>query len=229
MDMNRTRSLIAGTALFAMLAVFGLLLFLLPSTAEAQSVTMTANASSVPPNTPAFISWSSQNATSCTAYYTIAGQSKTYWTERLQGENLRVGPLTASTLFEVECTGSGPTARSSVNVAVVAPKPSVTLRANATSVPPNTPAYISWTSENATACTSYYTLAGQSRTTWTNWLQATDVKIGPLSSNITVEVECSSAGGSAKESIVITIASTAPPPPPPPPSGLTLTLSASTT
>jgi hypothetical protein len=126
------------------------------------SVTLTASAPAVSVGTPVTLSWSSPpNTTNCTAG---AGSPGDGWTGSLAGAGTKsVTSTTASTItYSISCNfGSGPSqAQTQVTyTAVVAtqpatPTPTATLTASASSQVVGTPVSMSWTSQNANACTA---------------------------------------------------------------------------
>ena len=74
-------------------------------------------------NSPATISWSSQNATSCTASGAWTGPKSVSGSEVIEN-------LTTSGTFTLTCTGAGGSAADSVTVNATAPPPSTTFSAN---------------------------------------------------------------------------------------------------
>ena len=77
----------------------------------APTVSLSASATSVASGGSANLTWSSQNASSCTA---SGGWSGTRATSGTQG----VGPLTANATYALSCTGSGGSASRSLTVSV---------------------------------------------------------------------------------------------------------------
>ena len=123
------------------------------STCVAVQPTPTATLS-VSPNPTAYngrptITWSSTNATSCTA----GGPWSNSGT--LSGSGL-TNPLTANTTFTFQCTGPGGTTPvQSVTEGVgSAPAPSATLTASPTSVAYGGQSTLTWSSTNASSCTA---------------------------------------------------------------------------
>ena len=78
------------------------------------TVTVTANPASVSSGQSSTLTWSSTNATSCTASGAWSGSEGTSGTAS-------TGALTAPSTFTLSCTGSGGTAKASANVAITAP------------------------------------------------------------------------------------------------------------
>ena len=127
------------------------------------------------------LSWSSSNATACTASGAWTG---TLGASGSQSE----GPLTAGTTYSLTCAGAGGTS-STVTVTVnIVPTAAVT--ANPASVSAGGASTLSWTSTNATACTAS---GGWSGTLAPNGSQGT----GPLTGGASYALVCSGAGGSS--------------------------------
>lgn len=125
----------------------------------------------IPYNTSASLSWTSTNATSCTASGDWSGTKST-------SGSLSTGNLTSSKIYTITCTGTGGSASDSVTVNVSG-TPTITPTPTPTVVPPTptptpipTPAVscsiwaspntiygsgssiLTWTSNNATSCTA---------------------------------------------------------------------------
>ncbi|HUA25577.1 MAG TPA: hypothetical protein VMA54_15730, partial [Steroidobacteraceae bacterium] len=80
-------------------------------------VTLTPSVTSVTSGGTVTLTWSSQNATSCTA----SGGSGWSGDESPSGGTLTTSALTATTTFSLSCTGGGGTASASATVTVTAP------------------------------------------------------------------------------------------------------------
>ncbi|MCZ6642422.1 MAG: hypothetical protein O7F71_12660, partial [Gammaproteobacteria bacterium] len=165
---------------------------------DTASVTVTVNAP--PPAAPAValsaadqvidsggsttLTWSSSNATSCSASGGWSG------TKGTSGNQL-VGPLSTNTTFTLTCTGAGGSANTSTAVQVNAPPaPTVTLSAADQVIDSGASTTLTWSSSNATSCSAS---GGWSGTKGTSGNQL----VGPLSSNTTFTLTCSGAGGNA--------------------------------
>lgn len=83
-----------------------------PPPAPAPTVTLTADPTSVPPNTSVTLTWSSTNATTCTASGGWSGSRAMSGTEQTTS-------LADTTSFMLECSGSGGAASGQVTVTVV--------------------------------------------------------------------------------------------------------------
>ena len=82
------------------------------SSATVPAVTLSASQLNLLQNEPTTLTWSSSNATSCTASGDWSGNKATTGSETING-------LTANSSFVLNCTGAGGTVSDSVNVTVV--------------------------------------------------------------------------------------------------------------
>jgi hypothetical protein len=164
------------------------------------TVTLSSNVSSVTSGGSVTLTWSSTDATSCTASGGWSGAQATSGSAPL-------GPLTANTTATLSCTGAGGTAQQSVTVTVTAatPAPAVTLTANPTSVMSGGSSQLTWTSTNATTCTASGAWSGGKATSGT---QST----GALSAQSAYTLSCTGAGGTSQQSVTISITATPPAP-----------------
>ena len=156
----------------------------------------------IPYNTAATLSWTSTNATSCSASGNWSGA------KALSGSQ-STGNLTSNKTYTITCTGSGGTATDSVIVNVqAASPPTVDLKANNSNgpitIPYNTVATLSWTSTNATSC---YATADWSGSKALSGSQST----GNLTSNKTYTITCTGSGGSATDSVSVNVQAASPP------------------
>ncbi len=87
-----------------------------PTPEPAPTVSLEASPTQVEPNGSATLTWSSTNATQCTASGGWSGSKAT-------SGSLMVGPLAAATLFTLSCSGAGGTATVSANVDVAPSAP----------------------------------------------------------------------------------------------------------
>ena len=159
------------------------------------TVSLTANPTSVTSGGASTLTWSSTNATSCTA---SGGWSGTKATSGSQS----TGALTASTDFILTCTGTGGSASVSTRVTFSAsPVPTVSLAADPTSVTSGGASTLIWSSTNATSCTAS---GGWSGTKATSGSQST----GALTASGNFTLTCTGTGGSASTSATVTVAAT---------------------
>ena len=158
----------------------------------------------------ATLTWSSTDATACTA----SGG----WTGTLAASGTQsTGALTATTTYSLVCTGAGgtsPAATATVTVSTVPanPVPAATLVASPTSIASGAASTLTWSSTNATACTAS---GGWSGALATSGTQST----GALTATTTYTLVCTGAGGTslaAKATVTVvpvpTVTLTATPP-----------------
>ncbi len=175
------------------------------SSTPAPTVTISANPTSVAANGVSGLTWSSTNATTCTASGGWSGMQATSGTKQ-------VGPLTASTTYTLSCTGSGGTTQQAATVTVsggggTSPPPgtsvpTVTLSAASTSISAGGSTTLTWSSTNATSC------AGSG--TWSGPLAVSGSQsTGALNTTSTYTLACTGSGGSASQSVTVAVASAA--------------------
>jgi hypothetical protein len=178
------------------------------STSTAANVTVTAAASptvtigvapiSIVLGQSATLTWSSANATACTASNAWTG------TEAVNGTQA-VTPTVAGTLsYVLTCTGAGGSANGTVMLTVTNPLPTVTIAVAPASITVGQSAKLTWSSTNTTACTASNAWTGSEAVSGTQ--SVTPTAAGSLSYVLT----CSGAGGSANATAVLTV--TAAPP-----------------
>lgn len=158
-------------------------------------VTLSATPASLASGSSATLDWSSTDATACTASGGWSGSRPTSGSES-------TGPLGTTTTYTLTCTGSGGSASDSAVVTVNGspPAPAVSLSASPTGVSSGGAATLTWSSDDATACSAS---GGWSGSRPTSGSEST----GPLNSTTTYSLECSGAGGTATASVTVTVSS----------------------
>lgn len=160
----------------------------------APTVTLSVNPTSVVSGSTSALTWSTTNATSCTASGGWTGAKATSGTENSAA-------LTANTSFTLTCSGSGGSGSASASVTVTAPVlPTVTLTANPTAVTTGSSTNLTWSSTNATTCTA----SGG----WTGTRPTSGSEVsGALAANTSFTLACTGPGGmgSASASVVVTL------------------------
>ncbi len=154
------------------------------------AVTLSANPTTVTSGHTSTLTWSSTNATSCTASGGWSGSELTIGSESTSG-------LLATTKYTLACAGTGGTASQSVTVTVPA-VPIVSLSASPTSIASGGSSTMTWSSTNATSCTAS---GGTSGALATSGSQTT----GALSATTTYTLSCTGSGGSASHSATVTV------------------------
>ena len=181
------------------------------------TATLTASPLSVPYNGTTTLTWTSTNATTCSASGAWGG---TKLAANTAANTQSITSLTGNATFTLICSGAGGISPSTSVTVTVAPAPvgvpTVTLTANPTNVAVGGSTNLSWSSSNASSCEA----SG-------GWLGTKDPAGGPLTiTNITVDttyILTCSGSGSASPPKTLTVAVVAAQPTP------TATLSASAT
>ena len=178
-----------------------------PPPPPAPTVTLSANPASILSGGASTLTWSSTNASSCTASGGWSGSKATSGTQS-------TGTLGATTSYTLTCTGSGGSVGKTVavTVSVPLPPPTVSLAASPASIASGGASTLTWSSSNATGCTASGDWSGSKTTSGT---QST----GSLTSSKSYTLTCNGAGGSTGRTVAVTVT-----PAPPTP---TLSLSAS--
>lgn len=160
--------------------------------AVAPTVTISASPSSVVFNGSSTVSWSSTNATTCTASGGWSG------TKAMSGSQL-FNNLPITTTFTLTCTGVGGSASSSTTVAVAASPPTMAISADSTSIAYEAAVTLTWSSLNATACTASGAWSGTKTTS------GSEIRSG-LTTTGDYTLTCSGSGGSVSQSVRVTVA-----------------------
>lgn len=159
--------------------------------AAATTVSLSANPTSVAAGQTATISWSSENATTCSP---SGGWSSTIPTSG----DYQTAPLTSTTVYSVSCTGPSGETDASVTI-TVSPSaandtdpdsPYVTLSASPGGVMPGDQATLTWNARNVTDCTASNGWSGPRS------ISGGEL-VGPLQEDTTYQLTCSGAGGNA--------------------------------
>jgi trimeric autotransporter adhesin len=161
------------------------------STHPTVTVSFYANMSTVASGAASKLTWSSSNATSCTASGGWSGS------KGVSGSQATAA-LTADTTFALTCTGTDGSATQSTTVSVISAAPTVHLTASPNTVVSGNGSTLSWSSTNATACLASGDWSGSKATTGS---QAT----GALTANTTYELTCTGHGGTAQQSTTVSV------------------------
>ena len=162
--------------------------------APAPTASLTAAAADVKVGDAVSLTWSSTNASACSA-------SGGGWSGTLPASGTQSPPVASTATFSVTCTGTGGSASSSVTVtAWNAPAP--TISADVTGVLPNNTVTVTWSSQNAKACTGADGLSGS--------LALSGTQASPtLTTTTLLSVACSNpAFAAVKASVNITVSPT---------------------
>jgi Fibronectin type III domain len=156
----------------------------------APAVTFAANATSVKKGATTTLTWSSTNATSCSASGGWSGAEAT------TGSQVTAA-LSSTTTFTLSCIGAGGTASQAATVTVTAP-PTVSLSGNPASVSSGGSSTLSWSSTNATSCTAS---GGWSGAVAINGSQGT----GALKASTVYTLSCTGPGGTTSQNTTVTV------------------------
>ncbi len=162
----------------------------------APSITLSAQPGTVLPGQSVTLSWSTQHATSCQGSNGWSGPLGTAGTST-------VGPLNVTTEFDLDCTGSGGSARQGVIVTVNAPAPVVQLTATPTTVGTGGSTTLTWTTTNATACTASGGWSGAEP-------RQGSAEIAALAATTTYTLTCTGPTAVAAQSVTVTVVPPAP-------------------
>jgi hypothetical protein len=169
------------------------------SAAAAPTVTISVAPTSIAVGQSATLTWSSTNATACTASNAWTGS------EAVSG-TLSETPTTAGTLnYVLTCTGAGGSANATatLTVTVASPQPTVTIAVSPTSITVGQSATVTWSSSNATSCTASGAWSGAEATSGT--LSVTPSASGSAS----YALACTGAGGTANGTAALSVAAAA--------------------
>jgi len=144
------------------------------------------------------LTWSSTNATACTASNGWTG------TQTVSGTQSVTPPAVGSLSYVLTCTGSGGSANATAALTVTTPAPTVTISAAPTSSVLGKTATLTWSSTNATACTASGSWNGSEAVSGS--ATVTPTAAGALSYVLT----CTGTGGSANATAALTVTTPAP-------------------
>jgi hypothetical protein len=149
------------------------------------TASLTASQTTINSGEASTLTWSSTNATSCTA---SGGWSGVLATSGTQG----TGAITTNSTYSLTCSGVGGTSvPATATVMVAAPAaPTASLSANPTIVASGGVSTLTWSSTNATSCTAS---GGWSGVLATSGTQGT----GAITTNSTYSLTCSGVGGTS--------------------------------
>ena len=159
----------------------------------------------IPYNTAATLSWTSTNATSCSASGNWSGSKAVSGSQS-------TGNLTSNKTYTITCTGPGGTATDTVKANVQVSQPTVNLKANGVDGPMtinyNTAATLSWTTtNNPTSCTASGDWSGSKA------VPSGSESTGILALTKNYTLTCSNSAGSANDSVLVQVLYCLPAPP----------------
>lgn len=179
------------------------------------TLTFSGNPLSVSTGGSTQLTWSTTNATACTA---SANPATGGWSgAKATSGNQTIASLAATTQFNLSCSNGAGSTNQSVTVTVTSsppppppPVPTVDLSAAPTTVDSGQRSTLTWSSQNATGCVASNGWAG-------NKASSGSEQTPMLAATSTFTLACSGSGGSAQDSVTVTVNASAPPPPPAPP------------
>jgi hypothetical protein len=162
------------------------------------TVTIAAAPANITLGQSATLTWSSTNATACTASNAWSGS------QAVNGTKSVTPTAAGSTSYVLTCTGAGGSANATATVTTAAPLPTVTITVAPTSITVGQSATLTWSSTNATACTASSAWSGTEAVSGTQ--SVTPTAAGSLSYGLS----CTGAGGSATAAAALTVTAAAP-------------------
>jgi hypothetical protein len=129
------------------------------------------------------LTWSSTNATSCSAFGGWSGALPSSGSQS-------TGAIAANASYSLTCSGAGGTSGVATTTVTVAAVPTASLTANPTIIAPGGTSRLTWSSTNATSCTA----SGG----WSGALASSGTQIsGAIAANTSYSLTCSGAGGTS--------------------------------
>jgi hypothetical protein len=161
------------------------------------SVNLSASPTSLAAGATSTLTWSSSNATACTASGAWSGAKAVSGTQS-------TGALNATSTYTLTCTGSsGASSSRSVTVSVQGstPAPTVNLTASPATVASGGTSTLNWTTSGATACTASGGLSGWAGTKPLSG----SANVGPFTANSTFTLSCTGPGGTTQGSATVSL------------------------
>ena len=160
-------------------------------TSALPSIILSASPSSLPYNGSTIVSWSSANASSCTASGDWSG------TRSISGSE-SMNALTTSKTFNLSCSGQGGEASDSLSITVAAPLPTLSFSVSPNKVSQNEPVTLEWNSTDVTSCTASGDWSGTRNATGSETINVSTV-------DSTYSLTCSGAGGEVYDTAKVTV------------------------
>jgi hypothetical protein len=161
--------------------------------APVPTVTIGASPTSIALGQSSTLTWSSTNATSCTASNAWTGS------EALSGTLSETPTAAGSLSYVLTCMGAGGSAQATALLTVTAPAPIVTIAVAPTAITVGQSATLTWSSTNATSCAASGSWSGAEATSGT--LSVTPTASGTAS----YALACTGAGGTANGTATLTV------------------------
>jgi hypothetical protein len=157
----------------------------------APTLSLSANPTSVAPGGAALLSWTSANATACSASGGWTGAQPT-------GGSASTGPLSTTTSYTLACTGPGGTVSQTATVTVVTPAPTLNFTASPATLAAGGTSTLNWSTSDATTCSASGAWSGSKATSGSQ-------TVGPLSATASYILSCSGTGGSVARTTTVTV------------------------
>ncbi|NNM60696.1 MAG: hypothetical protein HKM03_00845, partial [Steroidobacteraceae bacterium] len=157
----------------------------------APAVSIAVNPTPIVVGSNATLTWSSANATSCTASGAWSG------TQATSGSQTVSPAVAGSDTYTLSCTGAGGTASASTVLAATAPPPTATIGVTPTSIAVGGSATLTWSSTNASACTASGAWSGTQATSGSQTVSPS------VTGSDTYTLSCTGTGGTASASAVL--------------------------
>ncbi len=156
------------------------------------TLTFSASSSSVNMNASTTLSWSTTDATECTASGDWSGSKAASGSEVIYS-------IVNDNTFNLSCSGPGGVVNDSVSVTVIADTtPTLNLTASPLSVEYNGDTILTWSSTNVSSCSAAGDWSGSKATSGSETINA-------LTANQVFTLYCIGNGGSASESVSVTV------------------------
>ena len=157
----------------------------------APTVSLTAQPTTIAAGGNSTLTWTSTDATTCTASGGWGGVLAT-------SGSLTMGALASNTEFVLTCSGIDGTASQATTVTVASAAPVISFSAAPSSVTAGNASTLTWASSNAATCTASGAWTGNEAL---SGAQATS----SLEANTTYTLTCTGAGGSATQSALVSV------------------------
>lgn len=171
-----------------------------PPPPQEPTVTLTANPTSITAGESTTLTWTSSNATSCTAFLGWSGGKPT-------SGSAPVSP-TQTTTYQLDCTGPGGVGSDDATVTVTVveepDEPTVDITAAPMTITAGSSTTLTWNSDNTASCTA--------SNGWSGAKAVDGFEVVSPSVTTTYAISCTGAGGTANDSVTVTVNQAAPEP-----------------
>jgi hypothetical protein len=165
-------------------------------TSAAPAIKLSASPSTVAPGGSSTLTWSSVNATRCSASGAWSGNLASSGSQSS-------GPINTGSTFTLACTGLGGTATQSVTVSLSGSAPTIQISANPSTVAAGSSTTLSWSAANTSQCTASGGWSGSKPATGSQ-------SSGAVQAATTYTLTCTGPGGSASQATTVSVKSPTP-------------------